>query len=114
MQLDPESLSVRDLYQWMIHTLVPRPIAWVSSLVKPPRVRGSPVAYECRLDRVVRLAEGPAAGNAVFGRIVAIHVEDATLGVDGFPDPARLDLIARLGGESYARLGERFTLPRPA
>ncbi len=202
MQLDPEALSVRDLYQWLIHTVVPRPIAWVStldaagrpnlapfsfftavcarpptlmfcpandrfgrpkgtlanieatgefvvnlvpfalaekmnataatlppgesefarfdvgsepsSIVRPARVKGVPVAYECRLDRVVRLAEGPAAGNAVFGRIVALHVDAAVIGPGGWPEVARMDLVSRAGGEVYMRTGDLFPLARPA
>jgi hypothetical protein len=35
------------------------------------------------------------------------------LGADGFPDPAKLDLIGRMGGEMYTRTSETFTLPRP-
>lgn len=32
MQLDFSSLSARDAYSWMISTIVPRPIAWVSTI----------------------------------------------------------------------------------
>ena len=32
MQIDPSELPTRDLYAWMIQLIVPRPIAWVSSL----------------------------------------------------------------------------------
>lgn len=32
MQVDPAALSVRDRYRWLIACLVPRPIAWVSTL----------------------------------------------------------------------------------
>ena len=32
MQFDPESLSIRDLYGWMVQLITPRPIAWVSTL----------------------------------------------------------------------------------
>ena len=32
---------------------------------------------------------------------------------DGKPDPGKLDLIARLGGEGYARTTDRFNLTRP-
>jgi hypothetical protein len=35
------------------------------------------------------------------------------LGPDGRPDPAKLDLIGRLGGEGYVRTRERFDLRRP-
>lgn len=84
-----------------------------SVAVKPPRVAGSPIAYECRLDRIVRISEGPVGGNAVFGRIVQLHVADAALDAAGHPDPAKLDLVARVGGDAYLRGGELFRLERP-
>lgn len=82
--------------------------------VRPPRVADSPVSLECVLDRIVTVGEGPLAGNVIFGRILHAHVDDAVLGADGRPDPAKLDLIGRLGGEGYVRTRERFDLRRPA
>ena len=81
--------------------------------VRPPRVAGAPVAFECALHTIVRVGEGPLAANVVFGRILAAHVEDGILGPDGRPDPKLMDLVGRLGGEHYARLGEVFSLKRP-
>ena len=31
MKLDPQSLSTREMYQWMVQLITPRPIAWVST-----------------------------------------------------------------------------------
>ena len=84
-----------------------------SERVRPPRVAAAPVSFECRLDRVVAIGEGPLAANVVFGRILLVHVSDAVLDAQGRPDPAKLDLVGRLGGESYARTRERFDLKRP-
>ena len=84
-----------------------------SERVRPPRVADAPVAFECMLDRIVHIGEGPLAANVVFGRILVAHVSDAVLGTDGKPDPAKLDLIGRMGGETVARTTERFDLKRP-
>jgi flavin reductase (DIM6/NTAB) family NADH-FMN oxidoreductase RutF len=84
-----------------------------STTVKPPRVAAAPVAFECKLDRIVTIGEGPLAANVVFGRILRVHVADAVLGADGKPDAGKLDLIARLGGDGYARTTDRFDLERP-
>lgn len=84
-----------------------------SERVKPPRVAAAPAAFECRVDRIVRVGEGPLAGNIVLGRILCLHVADAVLGADGKIDPAKLDTIGRMGGDLYSRTTDRFAIPRP-
>ena len=81
--------------------------------VRPPRVAAAPVAFECTLHSIVHIGEGPLAGNVVFGRIQWIHVDDAVLGANGLPDPGKLDLVGRLGGEHFTRTTDRFELERP-
>ncbi|MFI5336727.1 MAG: flavin reductase family protein [Opitutales bacterium] len=85
-----------------------------STQVRPPRVAAAPVAFECRLDRIVRVGEGSLAGNVVFGRILCLHVAEAVLGAQGGIDPAKLDLIGRMGGDLYTRTGGFFSLTRPS
>jgi len=201
MQLDFTTTAPRDAYLWMIATIMPRPIAWVSTIsadgktnlapysffqgvcanpptlmfvpvnnrqgekkdtirnievvpefvvnlvshdlglqmsqtaallphgdsefdkfgiastastqVRPPRVAAAPVSFECSLDRIVHVGEGPLAANVVFGRILTVHVADAMLGPDGKPDPVKLDLIGRMGGEAYTTTRDLFTIERP-
>jgi flavin reductase (DIM6/NTAB) family NADH-FMN oxidoreductase RutF len=201
MHLDFTALSARDAYAWMVTTILPRPIAWVSTIsadgktnlapfsffqgvcanpptlmfvpvnarngakkdttrnieavpefvvnlvpfalaeamnataamlphgesefaafgiasslserVRPPRVAAAPVAFECALDRMVLIGEGPLAANVMFGRILVAHVCDEVLGADGRPDPAKLDLIGRLGGDAYTRTRDVFQMARP-
>jgi flavin reductase (DIM6/NTAB) family NADH-FMN oxidoreductase RutF len=84
-----------------------------SQRVRPPRVAEAPVAFECTLDRILQIGEGPLAANVIFGRIQVAHVKDDVLGADGRPDSARLDLIGRLGGEGFTRTRERFEIERP-
>jgi flavin reductase (DIM6/NTAB) family NADH-FMN oxidoreductase RutF len=84
-----------------------------STRVRPPRVAAAPVAFECALHSVVHIGEGPLAANVIFGSILFAHVDDAILGPDGTPDPAKLDTIGRMGGEFYSRTTECFALKRP-
>jgi flavin reductase (DIM6/NTAB) family NADH-FMN oxidoreductase RutF len=84
-----------------------------SRRVRPPRVAASPVAFECTLHQIVPVGEGSLAAHVVIGRIRHAHVDDAVLGADGMPDPAKLDLVGRMGGELYARTTERFAIKRP-
>lgn len=200
MRIDFSALRPRDAYAWMIATILPRPIAWVSTIsgegktnlapfsffqgvtanpptlmfvpvntrdgtkkdtvrnieavpefvvnlvpfalgdqmsatsamlpygesefekfciasapserVRPPRVAAAPVSFECTLDRIVLIGEGPLAANVIFGRILVAHVNDAVLDAEGLPDSAKLDLIGRLGGDGYTRTTERFEIER--
>ncbi|MCG8648194.1 MAG: flavin reductase family protein [Pirellulales bacterium] len=45
MQLDPQELSVRQTYAWMIHLITPRPIAWVSSVSAGGIVNLAPFSF---------------------------------------------------------------------
>ena len=201
MRLDFTALSPREAYAWMIATILPRPIAWVSTIsadgktnlapfsffqgvcanpptlmfvpvnqrdgtkkdttrnieavpefvvnlvpfalseqmnstaellpygesefekfgiaaapserVRPPRVAAAPVAFECALDRIVHIGEGPLAANVMFGRILVAHVSAGVIGAEGRPDAAKLDLIGRLGGDAYVRTRDIFSMERP-
>jgi len=81
--------------------------------VRPPRVAGAPVAYECTLQQIVTIGSGPLAATVVFGRIIAAHVDDGVLGADGYPDSRKLDLVGRMGREDYATTRDTFSLKRP-
>ncbi|MGD9688460.1 MAG: flavin reductase family protein [Phycisphaerales bacterium] len=84
-----------------------------SRRVRPARVRGSPMTFECQTIRVEHLNPGqPAGGNLVMGEVVHVWVRDEAI------DPARLHIlpaalaaIGRMGGLSYCRTADRFDLP---
>ena len=84
-----------------------------SATVRPPRVKLSPVAFECELLQHIALESGPGAATLVLGRILHLHISESVLGSDGFADPQLLDLIGRMGGSTYCRTQDRFDLPRP-
>ena len=83
-------------------------------LVRPPLVAESPVHLECVLVQIVELpSPDPADPNTVvFGEVVGVHIADEVI-VDGLVDPLRLDAIARLGYDQYARVSEVFSMTRP-
>ena len=84
-----------------------------SVAVRPPRVAAAPVAFECRLDRIVLVGEGASGANVVFGTILRAHIADTVLGTDGRLDPKKLDTIGRMGGDFYSRTTELFVVHRP-
>lgn len=89
------------------------PIA--SELVRPPRVAESPIQLECVVQEVITLGENAGAGNLVLALIKKIHINDNVLDSDKNIDQAKLDLVARLGGDWYARITEEnlFKVEKP-
>ena len=79
-----------------------------SLLLKTPRVRGAMAALGCRVETIVEIGDG----HVVFGQVVEVHISERVW-QEGRVNPKVLDPIARLGGSSYARLGEVFHLQRP-
>jgi len=85
-----------------------------SRLVRPPRVKGSPVHFECRLHQVVVLPghKPSSEHHVVIGRVVAIHIDDGALTADGRVDVVKLQPIARLGYKDYACVESVFQMEK--
>ncbi|WP_367846481.1 flavin reductase family protein [Rhodoferax sp. WC2427] len=89
-----------------------------SQLVAVPRVRESPVAFECRTTQIVQLqaANGDKVPTwLVLGEVVAVHIDTALL-KDGVYDTARAGHILRGGGPAdYFHIGpeQLFQMRRP-
>lgn len=85
-----------------------------SMLVKPPRVKESPVNFECELVHHYSL-EGHKNGGAtiMIGRIVMFHIDDAILIDDYKINMDAYKPVARLAGSNYAGLGKVFSIKRP-
>jgi|TARA_Y100000385_G_scaffold291410_2_gene369234 flavin reductase (DIM6/NTAB) family NADH-FMN oxidoreductase RutF len=83
--------------------------------VKPPRVLESPISFECIVDNIISLGDQGGAGQLVIAKVVHIHVKSELLDPDDQIDPAKLDLVARLGGEWYTRVTKdsMFKITKP-
>lgn len=86
-----------------------------SDVVKPPRVAESPVQLECKINQIIPLGESAGAGNLVIAEILRIHISENILDEKGGIDQQSLDLVARLGGNWYARINKDalFQLDKP-
>ncbi|MCW5767130.1 MAG: flavin reductase family protein [Phycisphaeraceae bacterium] len=83
-----------------------------SSVVGPPRVLESPVAFECRTLQIIRTNSGaPSGGNIVIGEVVSVFVRDDAINERYHVDPEVLDLAGRMGGAAYCTTRERFDVP---
>jgi flavin reductase (DIM6/NTAB) family NADH-FMN oxidoreductase RutF len=85
-----------------------------SRLVRPPRVKGSPVHFECRLHQIVTLPgrKPSSEHHVVIGRVVAVHIDDAALTVDGRIDVLKIRPIARLGYKDYTSVDAVFQMEK--
>ena len=85
-----------------------------SRLVRPPRVKGSPVHFECRLHRIVTLPGRKPSGehHIVIGQVVAVHIDDAALTADGRVDVTKIRPIARLGYKDYVCVEQTFEMDK--
>lgn len=94
-----------DEFEWAGVTAVP------STAVRVPRVLEAPIAFECKLQQIVVVSDGPGGGAAVFGEVQAIHARDDVYR-DGYIDLEALRPIGRLAGASYTRVNNTFNMPR--
>jgi flavin reductase (DIM6/NTAB) family NADH-FMN oxidoreductase RutF len=72
-----------------------------SEIVAPPRIGESPVALECKLDRIIEIG----TSGVCIGEVVLFHLADEIVDPEtGVADPAKLAPLGRLGGSLYAPL----------
>jgi flavin reductase (DIM6/NTAB) family NADH-FMN oxidoreductase RutF len=74
-----------------------------SELIKPFRVKESPVQMECRVLEIKEFGTGGGAGNLVMAEVLKIHINKDVIGADGKIDQTRIDLVGRMGGSWYCR-----------
>ena len=92
--------------------------AVASNLVKPPRVKESPAALECKHWKTIELPPATPAGQpenaAIIGLVVGIYIDDTVL-KNGLVDTSSMRPIARMGYMEYAAVTPEttFEIPRP-
>jgi len=88
-----------------------------SVLVKPPRVKRSPIHLECTYYSSIQLPCNSEnnINRMVLGKVEGIHIAENVL-TDGLIDWEKLRPIARMGYNDYATItrGNIFSLSRPA
>lgn len=86
-----------------------------SDLIRPKRVKESPVQFECKVMEVRELGTEGAAGNLVICEVVKIHVREDLLDENGMIDQKKINLVARMGGNWYCHANEQsmFEIAKP-
>ncbi|API50875.1 flavin reductase [Rhizobium leguminosarum] len=162
VSFDFTQLSERERYKLMIGTIIPRPIALVTTVDEHGRINAAPFSFfnclsadppilaigvennadmsfkdtghNIRMTEVFTvnivsfaIAEAPAAFECrrhvtlelgrsrqiVMGEIVYAHYRDGVVDPRLHVDPAAVDAIARLGGDTCATIRDRFEMLTP-
>lgn len=79
-----------------------------SAVVRPPRVRSAPIAFECRVSGEHEIGKCVM----VFGEVVHVAARRSVLAEDGMPEARAVAPLARLGRAEWSLLGELITLQR--
>jgi len=74
-----------------------------SDIVKPMRVKESPVQLECKVLQVIETGKEGGAANLIICEVLCMHIDDNVLDEQGRIDPHKIDLVARMGGDYYCR-----------
>jgi flavin reductase (DIM6/NTAB) family NADH-FMN oxidoreductase RutF len=85
-----------------------------SEVVRPFRVKESPVQFECKVTQIIPLGTEGGAGNLILCEVVLIHISETILDENGAIDQHKIDLISRLGANWYSRSNQGlFEVPKP-
>jgi flavin reductase (DIM6/NTAB) family NADH-FMN oxidoreductase RutF len=74
-----------------------------SEMIRPFRVKESPVQLECRVRDIIETGSGGGAANLVICEILLVHVNEDVLGEDGLVDQQKIRLVGRLGMDYYVK-----------
>ncbi len=74
-----------------------------SQLIKPFRVKESPVQFECKVKQIIETGHEGGAGNLIICEIVLMHINENVMNEQGLIDQHKIDLVARCGQNWYCR-----------
>ncbi len=86
-----------------------------SNIVKPKRLKHSPISMECILHKIIDLP-GTNENNyngIIIGEVIGIHIDDNYI-KDGKVDVIKMQPLARLGYFDYSIIENIFSIKRPS
>jgi hypothetical protein len=86
-----------------------------ATIVTPPMVKESKVNLECKVIEVKSLGETGGADQLVICEVLCMHIKDELFTEDQKIDQTKLNLVARLGGDWYCKVGPEnlFIVEKP-
>jgi flavin reductase (DIM6/NTAB) family NADH-FMN oxidoreductase RutF len=76
----------------------------MSTMVKPPMVKESKAKLECKVIEIKPLGENGGAGQLVIAEVLCVHINDELLTANKEFNQEKLELVARLGADWYAKI----------
>ena len=74
-----------------------------SEIVKPFRVKESPVQFECTVNKIISLGDNAGSGNLIICEIQLIHISEKILNQNKKIDQHKIDLVGRMGYDWYIK-----------
>jgi flavin reductase (DIM6/NTAB) family NADH-FMN oxidoreductase RutF len=74
-----------------------------SEMVRPFRVKESPVQMECRIRDIIETGRGGGAANLLICEVLVMHISEDILTPDGSIDQQKIRLVGRLGKNCYVK-----------
>jgi len=86
-----------------------------STLIKPPRVKESPVQMECKVLEIKSLGDAGGSGQLIICEVILMHIDTNVLDENGKINQKKINHIGRLGGNWYAKIseGNLFEVEKP-
>ncbi|PBK74453.1 hypothetical protein ARMSODRAFT_1081376 [Armillaria solidipes] len=107
------SVEASEVDEWVLSGLTMEP----STQVKPARVKESAFSMECELHSyqdITPVGATEPTVTVVLGLIRHAHAMESVLDSDGDRvDPDKLQVVARMGGDTYSKVVEGFDVARP-
>ena len=86
-----------------------------ATMVTPPMVKESKIKLECKVLEIKPLGAEGGAGNLVICEVLCMHIDESILDDHDNIDQTKLNYVARLGGNWYAKIDENnlFKVAKP-
>ncbi|OIJ31241.1 MULTISPECIES: flavin reductase family protein [Staphylococcus] len=84
-----------------------------SENITVPGIKEAKIRLECKLERIVEIGSKDDGADLIIGEVVKYHIDEDIYFGDSKIDALKLEPVARLAGNDYAKLGDTFTIERP-
>ena len=74
-----------------------------SDLIRPSRIKESPVNFECKVNEIITLSEKGGAGNLILCEVLKIHISENVIDKNNMIDPFKLKIVSRFGRNWYGK-----------